>query len=235
MTDRAQPDSSRSATLLVAGLLLVGIAVLLGGALLVTRQLTQLPPAPVAGTAQPNDAGPGSATTGAGVTATGQATVTQPLPKQPAPGDTAHNLTQRPVEATDAVQWPDSVLVDGAAVPPGPDGVVSDGARAFARRLTARLLAGWGHRLEDAAELDALAEQFLGQQLAQGYPTVGVRQGMGGAVRIEPLAVLPATPEVRLSPPPPHAQSVGVAVGVARRAEPGYAPDLVLVAAVAYR
>jgi hypothetical protein len=132
------------------------------------------------------------------------------------------------------VSWPDAVTLDGQEVPVGDHGVTSDGARALARKLSGRLIAVYGGRLADTAELDALAEQTLAEQLAHGYPSTSVvEQGVDG-VRFEPLGVLPQQPELRLAPPPPQVQRVGVAVGVAQRADPGFLPDLVVVAAVAY-
>ena len=244
---------SWGSTVVAAGVVLVGLSVLFGIGLLVTRHVTDAPTAqtasiqqasvpehPPVANLQQQHSDESERTPGVGRqqqvplagVPIGQAGIASaPLSVTGSPS-TDSSAADAAADAN--VSWPDAVTLDGQDIPPGSGGVTSDGARAVARTLSQRLLAVYGSRLSDAAELDALAEQTLAEQLVHGYPATSVvRQGADG-VLFEMLGVLPQPPQFRLAPPPPQVQRVGVAVGVAQRTEPGYLPDLVAVAAVAY-
>ena len=115
----------------------------------------------------------------------------------------------------------------------------SDGARAFARTLLARAHAQDAGLVEDPA-LRQVAEQALIDKLTLSTPTgrvvpTRVRQG-SVTVQIDIVATLPGTTGASLRVfPSTSVPAIGVAVGIAGRVEPDYLPDLVAVAAVAYR
>jgi hypothetical protein len=137
------------------------------------------------------------------------------------------------------VAVPATAVLNGAELPVGPAGVQSDGARAFARTLLGRARAQDSGLVEDPA-LRQAAEQALADQLTVSTPTgrvvpTRVRQG-SVTVQIDIVATLPATASASLQVfPSTSVPAIGVAVGVAGRVEPDYLPDLVAVAAVAYR
>jgi hypothetical protein len=147
---------------------------------------------------------------------------------------TIAQATAAPTEPawTDQVQWPDSALLDGTAVPLGAAGVQSAGGRAFARKLVQFSLTNKSGLVE-APDLDALAERALIEQLRnEGAVPSGSVQQAGALVRFHMLGALPWPPDLRL--PPPTGQRIGAAAAVAKRIEPEYLPDLVVVAALAY-
>jgi hypothetical protein len=137
------------------------------------------------------------------------------------------------------VAVPTTAVLDGAELPVGPGGVRSDGARAFAQVLLERARAQDSGLVEDPA-LRQMAEQALVDQISVSTPTgrvvpTRVRHG-SVTVQIDIVATLPETAAASL-----HAFSsksvpaIGIAVGVAGRVDPDYLPDLVAVAAIAYR
>jgi hypothetical protein len=144
-------------------------------------------------------------------------------------------LTESPLPA----DLPSIVTLGGADVPLGPDGVQTSGARTFAQLLLVR-----AHDrdpdLADDPSLRQIAEDVLTNQLALARLTGAPRparlvQG-SVVVQIEVVGPLSETPAATLRlPSSTRVSEVGLAVGVVQRAEPGYLPDLVAVAAVAYR
>lgn len=144
-------------------------------------------------------------------------------------------LTDSPV----ALDLPSIVALGGADVAVGPDGVQTSGARTFAQSLLARA----HDRDPDVADDPALrqiAESELMNQLALAeltgmpHPARLVRGSV--IVQIEVVGPLTDTHSAALRLPSSRSvPAVGLAVGVVQRAEPGYLPDLVTVAAVAYR
>jgi hypothetical protein len=137
------------------------------------------------------------------------------------------------------VAVPSTAVLNGAELPVGPAGVQSDGARAFARTLLGRARAQDSGLVDDPA-LRQVAEQALADQLTVSTPTgrvvpTRVRQG-SVTVQIDIVATLPETASASLQLfPSASVPAIGVAVGIVGRVEPDYLPDLVAVAAVAYR
>jgi hypothetical protein len=137
------------------------------------------------------------------------------------------------------VAVPTTAVLDGAELPVGPAGVRSDGARAFARTLLDRARAQDSGPVEDPV-LRQAAEQALADELAATTPSGRVvptrlRQG-SVTVQIDIVATLPETAGASLPMfSTASVPAIGVAVGVAGRIEPDYLPDLVAVAAMAYR
>jgi hypothetical protein len=137
------------------------------------------------------------------------------------------------------VAVPTTAVLDGAELPVGPTGVRSDGARAFAQILLERARAQDSGLVEDRA-LRQVAEQALVEQLIILTPTGRVvptrlRQG-SVTVQIDIVVTLPETASASLQAFPSRSvPAIGIAVGVAGRVEPDYLPDLVAVAAIAYR
>ncbi len=137
------------------------------------------------------------------------------------------------------VELPSSAVLDGAEVLVGPDGVRTAGARAFARTLLQRAQARVVHPNEEPA-LQQVAEEVLADELARAQiagllrPT-RLRQG-DVTVQVDLVATLPNTRTATMPlPSGGRVTSVGIAAGVAQRTDPDYLPDLVAVAAVAYR
>ena len=137
------------------------------------------------------------------------------------------------------VDLPSVVALGGADVPVGPDGVQTTGARAFAQVLLARAQDRDPGLAEDPA-LRQIAKDALIEKLALAQVTglprpVRLRRG-AVLVQIDVVGALPDTSSSALQLfPSTSVPTVGVAVGVSQRAEPGYLPDLVTVAAVAYQ
>jgi hypothetical protein len=137
------------------------------------------------------------------------------------------------------VAVPTTAVLDGAEMPVGPGGVRSDGGRAFAQVLLGRARAQDSGLVEDPA-LRQVAEQVLVDQLTVSTPTgrvvpTRVRQG-SVTVQIDIVATLPGTAAASLQAfSSKSVPAVGIAVGVAGRVDPDYLPDLVAVAAIAYR
>ena len=136
-------------------------------------------------------------------------------------------------------ELPSIVALGGADVAVGPDGVQTSGARTFAQSLLAR-----AHDrdpdLGDDPALRQIAESELMNQLAlaelTGMPRPARLVRGSVIVQIEVISLLTETHSAALRLPPSRSvPAVGLAVGVVQRAEPGYLPDLVTVAAVAYR
>jgi len=137
------------------------------------------------------------------------------------------------------VALPVNAVLQGAEVPVGPNSVQSAGARAFAQRLLTRAQTQDPNLVEELG-LRQVAEQTLMNELARAVPIgmlrpVRLQQG-SITVQIDVVATLPdtTTASLRLSRSG-SVPAVGLAVGVAGRVEPDYLPDLVAVAAVAYR
>jgi hypothetical protein len=237
-------DPMLVATARGVAIVVCAIGLLLGATYLVAQQFASPTPSHSAmGVAASADTR-GQAAVGSGTTGQTPAAATRPSGSAGSPAsdfkppDVAAN-EPGVISRTDGpgvhVQWPDEVLLDGTLIPLGQHGVTSDGARAFARKLTARLLGVYGGRLTEDAQLDGLAEQALVEQFRHGYPWAATVQNGSAVVRFEQLAVLPDQPSVRLVALPVGAHAVGVAVGVAERVESPYLPDLVVLAAVAYQ
>jgi hypothetical protein len=137
------------------------------------------------------------------------------------------------------VAVPATAVLQGVELPVGPSGVRSDGARAFAQTLLGRVRAQDSELVEDPV-LRQVAEQALVDQLTVSTPTgrvvpTRVRRG-SVTVQIDIVGTLPEITGVSLRVfPSASVPALGVAVGVAGRVEPDYLPDLVAVAAVAYR
>lgn len=154
-------------------------------------------------------------------------------------GDANQSSTQDGTYAGLPVALPSVATLDGAEVPVGPASVRSDGARAFAQALLARARAQDAGLSEEPA-LRQVAEQALADALTRSTPTgrvvpTRVRQG-NVTVQIDVVATLPDTTGASLRVfSSTRVPAIGVAVGVAGRVEPDYLPDLVAVAAVAYR
>lgn len=148
-------------------------------------------------------------------------------------------LTAAATAPEHASHLPVSANLGGSLIPVGPEGVMAQGAVRFAQALAQRARTVAGRPLSDEGVLDDLARRVLTEQLAgareRGYPQGDVVQRDGATVRVELVAALPHTNGVVLTSLPKDTQAVGVAVGVAQRMEPGYLPDLVVVAAVSYR
>ena len=137
------------------------------------------------------------------------------------------------------VALPSVVALDGADVPVGPGGVQTAGARAFAQVLLVRAQDRDPGLAEDPA-LRQIAEDALMDELASaqltGLPRPVRLRRSAALVQIDVVGALPDTSSSALQLFPSTIVSfVGVAVGVAQRTESGYLPDLVTVAAVAYR
>jgi len=117
--------------------------------------------------------------------------------------------------------------------------VRTDGARAFAQTLLGRARTQDAGLLEEPG-LRQLAEQALVNELTRSTPRgmvlpTRLRQG-SVTVQIDVVATLPdATGATLRAFSMGRVPAIGVAVGVAGRVEPDYLPDLVAVAAVAYR
>jgi hypothetical protein len=137
------------------------------------------------------------------------------------------------------VALPPTAVLDGAELPVGPAGVRTDAARAFAQTLLRRALAQDAGLAEDPA-LRQVAEQALVDQLTLSIPTgrvVPTRLRRGSVtVQIDIVATQPMTTgaSIRMFSSA-GIPEIGIAVGIAGRIEPDYLPDLVAVAAVAYR
>jgi hypothetical protein len=138
-----------------------------------------------------------------------------------------------------SVAVPATAVLEGAELPVGPAGVRSDGARAFAQILLGRARAHDAGLVDDPA-LRQVAEQALIDELTLSTPTgrvVPTRRRHGSVtVQIDIVATLPQTTGASLRVvSSASVPAIGVAIGVAGRVEPDYLPDLVAVAAVAYR
>ena len=137
------------------------------------------------------------------------------------------------------VALPTTAVLGGAEVPVGPASVRTDGARAFAQTLLGRARTQDAGLLEEPG-LRQLAEQALVNELTRSTPRgmvlpTRLRQG-SVTVQIDVVATLPdATGATLRAFSMGRVPAIGVAVGVAGRVEPDYLPDLVAVAAVAYR
>jgi hypothetical protein len=136
------------------------------------------------------------------------------------------------------VTLPSSALLGGVLITVGPEGVSSAGADAFAHTLLVRAQQrrpdlGEDASLRDVAKL-VLADQ-LGMALQRGAPAPARVQRGGVTVQVEVVATLPDTQTAALQAIGGSVGVVGVAAGLAHRVEPNYLPDLVAVAAVAYR
>jgi hypothetical protein len=134
---------------------------------------------------------------------------------------------------------PTIVNLAGTTIPVGPDGVTQPGALQFAQALAQTVRTAAPQPIRSDAALDDLAQQVLREELAsaqqRGFPQANVVHRDGATVRLEVVAVLPRTADVKLTRLPNDIQALGVAAGVSPRVENGYLPDLVVVAAVSYR
>ena len=134
---------------------------------------------------------------------------------------------------------PRSANLGGSLVPVGPGGVTAPGALRFAQVLAQGARTAVRRPVGSDPALDELARRVLGEELAgaqqRGYPQGDVLSRDGATVRVEVVTVLPQTNTVKLSALPRDTQALGVAAGVAQRIQPGFLPDLVVVAAVSYR
>jgi len=134
---------------------------------------------------------------------------------------------------------PTSANLAGALIPVGPAGVTEPGALRFAQALAQGARTAAARPVGSDAALDELAQRVLSEELSsaqqRGFPQEDVIRREGATVRLEVVAVLPHTNDVKLASLTKDTQTLGVAAGVAQRAEPGYLPDLVVVAAVSYR
>jgi hypothetical protein len=136
------------------------------------------------------------------------------------------------------VALPSSAMLGGVLIPVGPEGVGSAGADAFAHTLLVRAQQrrpdlGEDASLRDVAKL-VLADQ-LGLALQRGAPAPARVQRGGVTVQVEVVATLPDTQTAALQAIGGSVGVVGVAAGLSHRVEANYLPDLVAVAAVAYR
>ena len=136
------------------------------------------------------------------------------------------------------VALPSSAMLGGVLIPVGPEGVGSAGADAFAHTLLMRAQQrrpdlGEDASLRDVAKL-VLADQ-LGLALQRGAPAPARVQRGGVTVQVEVVATLPDTQTAALQAIGGSVGVVGVAAGLSHRVEANYLPDLLAVAAVAYR
>jgi len=134
---------------------------------------------------------------------------------------------------------PTSANLGGALIPVGAAGVTEPSALRFAQALAQGARTAAARPVGSDAALDELAQRVLSEELSsaqqRGFPQEDVIRREGATVRLEVVAVLPHTNDVKLASLTKDTQTLGVAAGVAQRAEPGYLPDLVVVAAVSYR
>jgi hypothetical protein len=136
------------------------------------------------------------------------------------------------------VALPTSAMLGGVLIPIGPDGVRSAGADAFAHTLLVRAQQRRPDLVEDTSLRD-VAKLVLTDQLGlaqqRGAPTPARVQRGSVTVQVEVVATLPDTQTAALQAIGGSVGVVGVATGISHRVEPNYLPDLVAVAAVAYR
>ena len=179
------------------------------------------------------------------------AVASEPAPQSRAPGTgdartslldpatgSENGATQLNLTVPLPVALPSSAMLGGVLITVGPEGVGSAGADAFAHTLLMRAQQrrpdlGEDASLRDVAKL-VLADQ-LGLALQRGAPAPARVQRGGVTVQVEVVATLPDTQTAALQAIGGSVGVVGVAAGLSHRAEANYLPDLVAVAAVAYR
>jgi hypothetical protein len=153
-------------------------------------------------------------------------------------GGSQNSATQLNLTVPLPVALPSSAMLGGVLIPVGPEGVGSAGADAFAHTLLMRAQQrrpdlGEDASLRDVAKL-VLADQ-LGLALQRGAPAPARVQRGGVTVQVEVVATLPDTQTAALQAIGGSVGVVGVAAGLSHRVEANYLPDVVAVAAVAYR